>query len=204
MTETDKDNDKAVISLDGKANPSVLSGMLDISVATVYNGRLSNMFPSDVNATYRQCLIHYARYLRQKAVQKSSSLAEAVAAEQLKLTSANVEMRLLEIKEKKQELIDIQELLNLFEPVFSGLRATLTALTRKHPELTTDINNALNELADAGKEIADRAHADMDGYIQEKLAVEFEFDEPNDYVAGRVGDNDAVKPLERDDDSELY
>jgi phage terminase Nu1 subunit (DNA packaging protein) len=197
------DEDKAVIHLEGKANPTVLAGMLDMSVATVYNGRLSNMFPSDVNATYRQCLIHYARYLRQKAVQKSSSLAEAVAAEQLKLTSANVEMRLLEIKEKKQELIDIQELLNLFEPVFSGMRATLTALTRKHPELTTDINNALNELADAGKEVAERAHADMDNYIQEKLSTEFEFYEQNDYVAGRVGDNDA-KLMEQDDDSELY
>ena len=92
------------------------------------------------------------------------------------------------------ELLDVQELAEMFEPVFLHIRTLLVSLSRKHPNMQSDIDTGLAELYELGMRLQERAGSELDGYIAAKLNEEVEY-EKNDYDAPLSSFDDYEQPV---------
>ncbi len=182
----------SIIHLDTQASPAILAGVLGINVSSVNQGRQTNMLPPNSSATYRQCIQHYVNHWKQKSSRRASSISEAAALQKMKLDAAKTESEWQNIKQKKQELLDIQQLAETFEPVFLHIRTQLVSLARKYPDIQVEVDRCLEELCDLGEKTLQQGKADLDGFIQTKMDEEIEF--PN----GESEDEDT--PLSSFDD----
>ena len=103
MTELDKTN-KAIIDLDAQASPAILAGILDIPVSMVHQGRQDGKLPSKTSASYRECIQQYTFYYKKKISTRSTSMAEAKLAQDIRNGIAKEQQQWLEIKKTKEEL----------------------------------------------------------------------------------------------------
>lgn len=165
----------AIIHLDTQASPAILAGVLGINVSSVNQGRQTNMLPPNSSATYRQCIQHYVNHWKQKSSRRASSISEAALMQKMKLDAAKTESEWQNIKQKKEELIDVQQLAETFEPVFLHIRTQLVSLSRKFPEIQTDVDRCLEELCELGERTLAKGKEDLDGFIDMKMNAETEF-----------------------------
>ena len=172
MTELDPTN-KAIIDLDTQASPAILSGILDIPVSMVHQGRQDGKLPSKTSATYRECIQQYIHYYKKKINSRATSMGEAKLAQDIRNGIAKEEMQWLEIKREKEQLIDVNEMKELFEPIFHIIRSSLVNIARKHPETQKDIDNMLESLSILGTKVANKAAQDGEEFVQSMLEREF-------------------------------
>lgn len=166
------DNDY-LINLDKQYMPASLAGILGISVGMVYQGIQDGKLPTNRQATFRDCIHHYLGYYKRKVTSRSTSMGEAKLAQDIRNGIAKEEQQWLDIKKTKEELVDIQEVKELFEPIFQLLRSSLVNLARKHPEVVTDVDTMMASLTDLGYKIADKAKSDSEQYVQNMLDKEY-------------------------------
>jgi hypothetical protein len=171
MTTLDPTN-KAIIDLDAPASPAILAGILDIPVSMVHQGRQDGKLPTKTSASYRESIRQYIYHYKKKVSSRSTSMGEAKLAQDIRNGIAKEQQQWLEIKQTKQELLDIEVMKELFEPVFQIIRSSLVNLARKNPETVADIDNMLASLSELGHKIADKANTDANNYVQEMLERE--------------------------------
>jgi hypothetical protein len=184
------------INIHDKPSPAVLAGLLGISVQMVYQGRQDGKLPPNADATYKECINHYINYWKTKSSSKVSNVSEAALLQKIKLDTAKTEMEWLNIKQKKMELLDVAQLAEAFEPIFIHIRTRLVSLSRKHPETTESIDQAMEELYHLGETVFARGSEDLAEFIDIKMNEELEVepkeeeeeeDKPlnsfNDYIA---------------------
>ena len=170
------------INIHSKPSPAVLAGLLGINVQMVYQGRQDGKLPPNSDASYKECITHYVNYWKTKSSSKVSNVGEAALLQKIKLDTAKTEMEWLNIKQKKEELLDIAQLAETFEPIFIHIRTRLVSISRKHPETVDTIDQAMEELFHLGESIFKRGQEDLAAFIETKMNEEIEVEalEPED------------------------
>lgn len=179
--------DKSIIHLDSPASSTVLSGILDISVSMVHNGRSDGKLPGNTQASYRECIQHYVNHYKTKVNSKAGSMYEAKIEQDIRNGIAKEELQWLEIKQQKELLIDVNQMKDLFEPIFHVLKSSLVNLARKNPAITKDIDNMLESLYVLGAKVEAKAKSDSSGYVRDMLEREIELPEATEQVSNRFG-----------------
>jgi hypothetical protein len=175
-------NSKFLIDLDSKVSPATLAGMLGISTGMVYQGQQDGKLPVKTTTTYREALHHYIGYYKKKVTSRSTSMGEAKLAQDIRNGVAKEEMQWLEIKQIKEELVDITVMKELFEPTFQLLRSSLVNLARRHPLIVPEVDAMLSSLTDLGFKIADKAAIDAKQYVQTMLDTEYSLEQAEEEV----------------------
>jgi hypothetical protein len=165
------------ININNKPSPAVLASLLGINVQMVYQGRQDGKLPPNSDATYKECINHYVNYWKTKSASKVSNVSEAALLQKIKLDTAKTEMEWLNIKQKKMELLDVNQLAETFEPIFIHIRTRLVSISRKHPETISTIDQAMEELFHLGTSILLRGQEDLDQFIATKMDAEVEVEE---------------------------
>ena len=181
MTTLDPTN-KAIIDLDAIPSPAVLAGILDIPVSMIHQGRQDGKLPAKTTASYRECIHQYLHYYKKKINSKSTSMGEAKLAQDIRNGIAKEQQQWLEIKQTKQELLDVAVLKDLFEPIFQLIRSSLVNVARRHPETQKDIDNMLESLYVLGTKIASKANSDANNYVVEMLERELTLGEAEEEI----------------------
>ena len=176
MTSLDPTN-KAIIDLDTQASPAILAGILDIPVSMVHQGRQDGKLPSRTSASYRESIQQYVYHYKKKVSTRSTSMGEAKLAQDIRNGIAKEELQWLEIKKEKELLIDVNEMKELFEPIFQIIRSSLVNVARKHPSTVADIDNMLGSLTELGFKIASRANDDANYFVQSMLEKELSLEQ---------------------------
>ena len=176
MTSLDPTN-KAIIDLDTQASPAILAGILDIPVSMVHQGRQDGKLPSRTTASYRESIQQYIYHYKKKVSTRSTSMGEAKLAQDIRNGIAKEELQWLEIKKEKELLIDVNEMKELFEPIFQIIRSSLVNVARKHPSTVADIDNMLGSLTELGTKIAARANDDANYFVQSMLEKELSLEQ---------------------------
>lgn len=181
MTTLDPTN-KAIIDLDAQASPAILAGILDIPVSMVHQGRQDGKLPTRTTASYRESIQQYIYHYKKKVSTRSTSMGEAKLAQDIRNGIAKEELQWLEIKKEKELLVDVNEMKELFEPIFQIIRSSLVNVARRHPETVSDIDNMLGSLSDLGKKVATRAGQDADTFVQSMLDKELTLEQAEEDV----------------------
>ena len=192
MTTLDPTN-KAIIDLDAIPSPAVLAGILDIPVSMIHQGRQDGKLPAKTTATYRDCIHQYIHYYKKKINSKSSSMGEAKLAQDIRNGIAKEELQWLEIKREKEQLIDVNEMKELFEPIFQIIRSSLVNLSRQYPETQKEVDNMMNSLFTLGEKIAVKANQEANDFVQSMLEKELTMPEAEEEIeeAFNLGEQDA-------------
>jgi hypothetical protein len=167
------------INIHSKPSPAVLAGLLGINVQMVYQGRQDGKLPPNSDASYKECINHYVNYWKTKSSSKVSNVSEAALLQKIKLDTAKTEMEWLNIKQKKEELLDIEQLAETFEPIFIHIRTRMVSIARKfsnHPEIVGAIDQVLEELCHLGETIFKRGQEDLAAFIETKMNEEIEIE----------------------------
>ena len=176
MTSLDPTN-KAIIDLDAQASPAILAGILDIPVSMVHQGRQDGKLPSRTTASYRESIQQYIYHYKKKVSTRSTSMGEAKLAQDIRNGIAKEELQWIEIRKEKELLIDVNEMKELFEPIFQIIRSSLVNVARKHPSTVADIDNMLGSLTELGTKIAARANDDANYFVQSMLEKELSLEQ---------------------------
>jgi len=189
MTTLDPTN-KAIIDIDAQASPAILAGILDIPVSMVHQGRQDGKLPSRTSASYRESIQQYIYHYKKKVSTRSTSMGEAKLAQDIRNGIAKEELQWLEIKKEKELLLDVNEMKELFEPIFQIIRSSLVNLARQHPTTVADIDNMLESLSGLGKKIATKANADAEYFVQSMLEKELSLEQSEEEVEEALKVND--------------
>lgn len=177
---------KGYINLDSTVSPAILAGILNIPVPMVYQGRQDGKLPSSAEVSYREAIHHYINFYKKKMNSKSTSMAEAKMAQDIRNGIAKEELSWLEVKEKKMELLAIAELKDIFEPTFHLIRSSLVNLARKHPEIQKEIDNMMDSWNMLGERIEKKAIQDGRDYVQSMLEKELTVVEAEEKLKGKA------------------
>lgn len=178
------------IKLDDPISPAVLAGLLGISEPMVYQGQQNGKLPSRKTASYRECIQHYVDFYKKKMVSKSSNMMEAKIAQDVRNGIAKEEMQWLEIKKTKEQLVDVAEMKDLFEPIFHVMKSTLVNLSRKYPEIRKDLDNTMESLFTLGDAIERKAKQDSQFFVESMLSKDLTLTEAYKMVEDTYEDLD--------------
>jgi ERCC4-related helicase len=104
-------------------------------------------------------------------------MGEAKLAQDIRNGIAKEELQWIEIRKEKELLIDVNEMKELFEPIFQIIRSSLVNVARKHPSTVADIDNMLGSLTELGSKIASRANDDANYFVQSMLEKELSLEQ---------------------------
>ena len=167
--ETDKAGE---IDLDLPVSPAILAGILGISIPMVYQGRQDGKLPPESNATYRNCIQQYVQWHKKRSNVKASSMAERKMLQEIRNGIAKEEQTWLDIKAKRELLIDKQEVANIVEPIFYLVKSGLVNLARKRPEVQEEIDGILRSWATLGERMVSVADMDADKFVRAMLEAD--------------------------------
>ena len=188
--ELDPDN-AGFIDINDVAVPAILSGILGISVPMIYQGRQDGKLPANLKATYKECIQCYVEHYKGKVTKKSGDMYEAKLEQDVRNGIAKEQLQWLDIRRQKEELVDVGQLNELFQPVFHIVKANLVNLTRKFPETRVDIDRTLDSWFQLGLKIGQRAKRDSDEYIQNQLNKPIDLADAVDTALNQFGLEDA-------------
>lgn len=191
---------KSIVHLDTVASPAVLAGILGINVSSVNQGRQTNMLPPNSSATYRQCIQHYVNHWKQKSSRRAGSISEAALLQKMKLDAAKTEAEWLNNKQKRMELVDINQLAETFEPVFLHIRTQLVSLSRKFPDIQNEVDRCLEELCELGERTLLKGKDDLEGFIEKKMDAETEYPQEDEDDSPALNCFDDYIPVEENYD----
>lgn len=158
--------------LDDLVNHATFSGILGINTATLYEYKERGILPNS-DFTYRQGLEQYISWVKNKAAGRNSDTATAVAEQKMRLDAAKTALTWLMVQEKRNQLVDKTEFLNIFEPLMLNLRDGMLKIANDFPEVEVAVVKLLTEMADVGNTLAEDA-------FTQKVALQDELSEEVD------------------------
>jgi hypothetical protein len=171
------------INLDDPASPAILSGMLwkiPKNVSLIYQMKQSGKLPPETAASYRDNIIWYVDYLENRASRKANNVAEASLLQKIQLDRAKTESEWLNLRVKREELVDTEDLALEFEPYFTLMRGQLNALVRKIPEAATEIDNLLAHWRDLGKAMMAKSSEELKNFVDTEMNKQIDIGESDD------------------------
>lgn len=187
MAEIDDSRNYGIIDLNTPIKPAILAGILNIPVSMISQGRQDGKLPARTDATYRECIHQYIGHYKSKMAAKSSTMYDAKIEQDIRLNRAKEEMQLLEIKKTKQQLADVQELKELFEPIFHIIKSSLVNLSRKNPSIQVEIDNMLESWYVLGTKITEKAKQDANAYVTSMLEKDIDLPEAEEVALNKFG-----------------
>lgn len=184
------ETNKGIIDLNTEAVPAILAGMLDISVPMVYQGRQDGKLPAKKTATYKECIQQYVKFYKNKIHSAAGTMVEAKLQQDIRNGIAKEELQWLQIKQTKEQLVDVSEMKELFEPIFYLVKSSMVNLARKYPELENELDNTLETWYVLGEKIVTKAKQDGDGYVREMLERQIELPIAEDEALSTFGLNE--------------
>jgi hypothetical protein len=178
---------KGFIDINDSNDANILAGLLGISVQMVYAARKDGKLPAKTEATYKECIQQYINFYKTKVSSKASSMYDAKLEQDIRNGIAKEQMQWLEIKKQKQDVIDIQVVAELMQPIFQIIKSNLVNIARKFPETEKDIDRAFDSLYSLGVKLAEKANLDADNYVQEQLDKEIDLPEAETEVLNTFG-----------------
>lgn len=158
-----------LIDLNGPVSPAVLAGLLDCSVALVYQYRQNGRLPPNSDASYKECIKHHLTFWKNRTAAKANNLTEAVMLAELRLKEPKIEREWLAVKKERAELLEVNKLAEVLEPVFLAVRTQLCSLARKHPEVREGVDKILEGWERMGKETFALASQENDDFIKNMM-----------------------------------
>lgn len=167
------DNPKAFSSLsptlEDPHEVSIVAGIFGMNPSQVYQMRKAGVLPQTETATYRQVFSAYISHLKNKAAGRDSDAATRSQIQKTLLDEARTEEVWGRVRVTRNQLIDPEMLMDVFEPAFLLLRSTMMELGHKHPEIKAEIRAALEELAVHGESLVLQADTDQENIMQSLL-----------------------------------
>lgn len=163
---------ESTIDLDVARQPAVLAGILGISTPYVYQCIQEAKLPTDPNTSYRECIQFYLNWYKNKSLVKSTSVMEAKLHQDIRNGVAKEQLTWLSIQERREELVNRQQLLDVMEPVFTLVKSGLVNLSREMPETQEKVDAILRTWATLGHKMIDQADADSNKYVTHMLSKE--------------------------------
>ena len=157
-----------VFALENQCEEAVLAGLIGISLSRVHQLQQGADIPK--TGTYREQLNNYCNYLRSKSRRKAGPISEITSARNAELIRANIQLKWLEIKEKRKELISSKDFAEAFSPMFLQIRDQLIAMGKRHLELRGEIYKLLEDLSIVGGRYCEVAEQETDEFIHTQLA----------------------------------
>lgn len=154
--------------LDTEYSPAVLAGLFEMSPSNIYQLQQRGIIPHA--CSYRKAIQTYLQYWKTKATTQSGSLTEISMIRKAELDRARAVLVWYTVRKERKELVDLEEFVERAQPIFSGLRTELIALTRKFPELRSDITSILNGIASKGVNSLSRNEKKLDKLIAKEIA----------------------------------
>ena len=179
------------IDLDGKVKPEILASLLGVNVAMLYKYREQGKIVdwAGGKASYAECVVSYVTYLEKSNKGKVGTLADMLTEKVIRKTVAQEEEIWLDIRIKREEFGNYQEIKELIEPIFHIISSSLINIQRRfgkeNPEIIKIIDGSFKALEDLGKRIADKATADGELFIKANLERKLDFDELEEIVANK-------------------
>ena len=161
--------------LEETADTAILAGLLNTSAATISTIRKTGDLPSDIKASYRDCISHYCAAMKRKSAGKASNAMEAKMMGEARLTEVKTEVQLLELQEKRKTLIDVNVFTEVFEQTFFTMNAGLNLLSKKYPEASKDITKLMQTLIKLGEELNNKSLLE-EAKFRESFFEDEEFD----------------------------
>ena len=158
---------QGVTGIDSEYSIAILAGWFDMSPSNIYGLQQRNIIP--VSGTYREAVTSYINYWKGKATKKSGSILEIGAVRKAELDRARTVSVWYGVRKDRSELIDKEEFVQMAQPIFSGMRTELMALTRKHPELKEDISKVLNGVAARGVTMLSKHRKAMQAQVEAEI-----------------------------------
>ena len=175
------------INLDQKPSPAILASILGVTEPMIYKYREKGQLPSNLSASYAECILHFINYYKTLAAGKSGDVAQLKMIHETRNLIAKEEMQWLEIKKLRQELGDYKEIKDLIEPVLYIIHSSLVTISRQFPDTRKSIDNAIESIYSLGKRIAEQAQSDGDAFVRERLEKELTLDEAENVVEKKFG-----------------
>jgi hypothetical protein len=179
------------INPDEQVSPAILAGMLNRNVSQIYQWGQTGRLPDVKNGvfSYRQCLDHLvtsllrmeeAKALKDKARFDGEGLhplVEEKLKQNIKTERAREADLWQKIAIKRGEYVSFEKKLDLVEGFILSIRDTLLSIANNNPALQGQIDNAMEELYQAGKVLVEEADIDANEFIDTMLAVEVEIED---------------------------
>ncbi len=154
--------------LDKTYSVAVLAGLFEMSPSNIYQLQQRGLI--DVACSYRKAIQSYIAYWKGRATTKQGSVEGLSVVRKAELDRARAVEAWYRIRRERGELIDVEEFVNLAQPIFTGLRTELVALERKYPDMREDIDRVLNGIAKQGVNMLSKRQKELDAYVENEIA----------------------------------
>jgi hypothetical protein len=177
------------VLLTNKRSPAILANMLGCYPENIFQMEQDGRLPPNRDANYIECIKHHLAYLKGKVNAKRTTMGEAKLEQDIRNGKAKEVLQWLEVKEKKESLVETNVLKEQFEPVFSMVNSGLIDIARRYPETQKHIDKLLDSWRIVGdkmlQEAADNGATFVDEQLNKELDIELE--EPDNLEDGGFG-----------------
>jgi len=174
------------VFLSNKVSPAILSAMLGCYPENIYQMRQDGRLPPSPEASYFECIKHHLEYLKGKVNARRTTMGEAKLEQDIRNGKAKEVLQWLEVKEKKESLVEVHTLKDNFEAVFHTINSGLVNVTREYPETQKAIDKMLASWNELGQKMVtlagEEGAAFVDAQINKELEIELE--EPDSLEEG--------------------
>lgn len=174
------------VFLSQKISPAILSAMLGCYPENIYQMRQDGRLPPDPEANYFECIKHHLTYLKGKVNAKRTTMGEAKLEQDIRNGKAKEVLQWLDVKEKKESLVEVHILKDTFEAVFHTVNSGLVNITREFPETQKAIDKMLSSWNDLGQKMVELAKEEGSMFVDAQLNAELdiELEEPDELENG--------------------
>jgi hypothetical protein len=174
------------VFLSQKVSPAILSAMLGCYPENIYQMRQDGRLPPSPEASYFECIKYHLEYLKGKVNARRTSMGEAKLEQDIRNGKAKEVLQWLDVKEKKESLVEVHTLKDEFEAVFHTINSGLVNITRKFPDTQKDVDKMLSSWHGLGERICEIAHEEGMAFVDAQLGteLEIELEEPDDLEDG--------------------
>ncbi len=174
------------VFLSNKVSPAILSAMLGCYPENIYQMRQDGRLPPSPEASYFECIKHHLEYLKGKVNARRTTMGEAKLEQDIRNGKAKEVLQWLEVKEKKESLVEINILKEQIEPVFAMVNSGLVDVTRRFPETQKHIDKLLNSWQVVGEKLLLESASNGAAFVDAQLSAELdiELEEPDSLEEG--------------------
>ncbi len=162
------------VSLAKKNSPAILSGLFGCYPENIYQMRQDGRLPPNPESSNYDCIKFHFEYLKGKVNARRTTMGEAKLEQDIRNGKAKEVLQWLEVKEKKESLVEVGTLKKTFESVFYTVNSGLVNLTRTHPETQKEVDKLLASWQLLGTKMLELAKEEGDLFVEAQLNKELD------------------------------
>jgi len=183
MAQTEHAHD---VLMSARRSPSILAYILGCAEENIYQMEKNGKLPADRNTSNIECLRHRFAEMQKTVNAKRTTMGEAKLEQDIRNGMAKEVLQWLEVKEKKESLVEVHTLKDNFEAVFHTINSGLVNITREYPETQKAIDKMLASWNELGQKMVTLAGEEGAAFVDAQInkELEIELDEPDSLEEG--------------------